>query len=245
MKLSKPLLIAAILFGLAAAFGIYYYLDNAGEPVEARVPRQEVVVANTTIPAHTRITGDMLEVVSISADAVHPEAASNTEGLVGGVSRTEIVRGEQVLSSRVYTEESRATFSYRIPESMRAVSIPVNEVTGVAGYLSPGDKVDVLVTYSEEVADDDEEDGGGGDITYTVFQNIQVLAVGEHPREMDDDESHLVNTATLKVTPEQAEVLAYAYLNGSYHLSLRSPVDDEVLSLDAYGARNFDNFRER
>lgn len=241
MKTSKRLLIMAIVLGLLTSLSLYFYLDNLDDPAQAAADRTDVVVAKTTIPAHTRVNEDMLEVSSAYTDAVHPEAVSDTSRLVGGIARTEIIRGEQVLSSRVHTEEKRATLSYRIPENRRAVSIPVNEVTGVAGYITPGDKVDVLVT----VPVDQEYDENGGTSTYTVFQKVVVLAIGEFPREIDNDESYLVNTATLKVTPEQAEVLAYFNLNGSFHLALRSPVDEEIFELDAYGTGNFTDFRDR
>lgn len=239
MKLSKVLLVFGILLGLVTAFFLYNYLDTMQDPVSAAVPHSDVVVAASTIPAHTRISAEMLEVRSVPVDMIHPEAGDDISLFVGGIARSEIVRGEQILASRVYTEEMRATLSYRIPENMRAVSIPVNEVTGVAGYIAPGDKVDVLLTIEDENINE------GALTTYTLFQYITVLAIGELPREVEDDESRLVNTVTLEVTPEQAEVLAYSYQKGSFHLVLRSPADEEIIPLDAYGTTNFEDFRVR
>lgn len=238
MKMSRNLLIVATILGIITACTLFYYLNtlDTAEPTE---PKAEVVIAATTIPAHTRISAGMLELASVPAGTVHPEAVRNQENLVGGVSRAEIVRGEQVLNSRVFTEDSRAAFSYRIPENMRAIAIPVNEVTGVAGYISAGDRVDVLVTYTGDEVNE------GETATYTVFQNIRVLATGEFHQEMEDAESVLVSTVTLAVTPEQAEVLAYFYLNGSFHLTLRFPADEAVAVLQDYGAANFDTFRGR
>jgi pilus assembly protein CpaB len=62
---------------------------------------------------------------------------------------------------------------------------------------------------------------------------------------VEDDESRLVSTVTLEVTPEQAEVLAFSYQKGSFHLALRSPADESIITLDAYGTANFDDFRRR
>ena len=239
MKLSKVLLVFGVLLGLATAFFLYNFLDNMQDPVAAAVPQTDVVIARDTIPAHTPINVDMLEVKSVPVDMVHPEAGEDISLFVGGIARSEIIRGEQVLTSRVHTDDMRATLSYRIPENMRAISIPVGEVTGVSGYVTPGDKVDVLVTL------EDEEINEGTLTTYTLFQNVMVLAIGELPREVEDDESRVVGTVTLMVTPEQAEVYVYANRQGSFHLTLRSPSDENVVALDSYGTTNFDEFRRR
>ena len=239
MKLSKVLLVFGIILGGVTAFFLYDYLTNMQEPVAAAVPEGDVVVARDTIPAHTPINAEMLEVKSFPVDAIHPEAGDEISLFVGGIARSEIIRGEQVLTSRVHTEDMRATLSYRIPENMRAVSIPVNEVTGVSGYITPGDLVDVLFTIEEE------EINEGAMTTYTLFQKVKVLAIGELPREVEDDESRLVSTVTMEVTPEQAEVLAYSYQKGSFHLALRSPSDEAVITLDAFDTPNFEEFRRR
>ena len=239
MKLSKVLLVLGIILGGVTAFFLYDYLTNMQEPAAAAVPEGDVVVARDTIPAHTPINAEMLEIKSIPFDAIHPEAGDDISLFVGGIARSEIIRGEQVLSSRVHTEDMRATLSYRIPENMRAISIPVGEVTGVSGYIAPGDLVDVMLTISDEEIND------GAMTTYTLFQMVKVLAIGQLPREVEDDESRLVNTVTLEVTPEQAEVFAYSYQMGAFHLSLRSPSDENVITLDSYGTSNFDEFRRR
>jgi pilus assembly protein CpaB len=239
LKIGKGLLIVGLLLGLATAFILYTYLNTLQDPIAAAVPHSDVVIAKNTIPAHTRISADMLEVRSYPVDMIHPEAGRDISLFVGGIARSEIVRGEQILSSRIYTEERSATLSYRIPENMRAVAIPVNEVTGVAGYITPGDTVDVLLTIENEKIND------GAVTTFTLLQKVSVMAIGELPREVEDDESRLVSTVTLMVTPEQAEVLAFSYQSGSFHLVLRSPVDETVVTLDAYGISNFDDFRRR
>lgn len=240
MKASRRLLIVAVIFGLITVFALNYYLKSltSGAPALANAAYTDVVVAKSTIPEHTRITAEMLEVESIPLDAVHPEAIKKTEEAVGGISRTEIIKGEQLLTARV-AAEGRASLSYRVPEKRRAISLPVSDLTGVSGYISPGDKVDVLVTYS------DEEINNGVAVTYTIIQNALVMATGEFTREQDSEEQHLVSTITLAVTPGQAEVLAYALLKGSFHFTLRSPLDEEKVPLQHYNAENFGSFRER
>ncbi len=239
MKLSKVLIAAGIVLGLVTAFFLYTYLESLQDEGAETVPHTDVVIADTTIPAHTRISAEMLEVRSMPTDVAHPDSGQDVSLFIGGIARSEIVRGEQVLTSRVHTDDVRATLSYRIPENKRAISIPVGDVTGVAGYITPGDKVDVLLTIQDEDIND------GESTTYTLLQMITVLAIGELPREVEDDEARPVSTVTLEVDPEQAEVLAYSNQHGSFHLTLRSPADEEIITLDSFGTLNFDDFRKR
>lgn len=239
MKINIRLLIVALVLGLATVVALSFYLNRLSEPAMDSDPRVDVVIAARTIAAHSRITADMLELSAVPAESAHPDAMKQVANALGGIARSEIIQGEQVLAARVFTEERRATLSYRIPENMRAVSIPVNEVTGVGGYISAGDRVDVLVTYQNN------DDISNKTVTYTVFQNIFVLAVGDSPREKDDQERQVVSTVTLSVTPAQAEVVAFAYLEGSFHLTLRSPTDEYRADLDHYSPDNFDTFRRR
>ena len=252
MKTNKRIIIIAVALGLLTVIGLHYYLNYY---LDERSPEMispgartysDVVVADITIPQHTRIAGEMVRMDSIPDEAVHPEAARDLNEVVGGISRAEIVRDEQVLTGRVATEERRASLSYRIPENLRGIAIPVNEVIGVAGFVSPGDRVDVLISYNI-FEDDDEEAGQFQDVltVYTVIQNTLVLATGEQTRERDDEERQVVGTVTLAVTPEQAEVLMYANLVGQFHLTLRSPLDEEIIDLEYYNIENFETFRER
>lgn len=236
MKVNRRVLIIAIIMGLITVVALNLYLRSLEKPSLATVSYTNVVVARSTIPAHTRIQEEMLEVKSVPTESVHPEAARKLKEVVEGVSKAEILAGEQVLKPRVYLEGRKATLSYRIPEGMRAISIPAGEVSGVAGFVAPGDRIDILISYSEE---------DSGTTTYTTFQNIQVLAVGATTAEKDDQEREVVSTLTLAVTPGQAEVLAYAVIKGTFHFTLRSPLDDEVVEPGYYNRRNFDTYKER
>ena len=238
LKGSRQVLIVAVILGLVAVFLLNSYIRSLDKPALATVPHRDVVVAKSTIPEHTRITADMLEVVSLPEVAIHPEALRSMDDAVYGITRDEIISGEQVISSRIATDVKRASLSYRVPEGMRALSVPVGEVSGVAGFVSAGDKLDILVTYIDESIVD-------ATTTYTVFQNVLVLAAGTNTHEKDDEASEVVQTVTLAVTPAQAEVLAWATINGSFHLSLRSPLDENKQTLQGYSKNNFDSFKGR
>ncbi len=238
MKINKRILIFAIILGLITAAALNFYIKSLDKPALSTVPHTEVIVAKNTIPAHIRITADMLDKLSIPSDAVHPEAITSMDKVVGGISRSEIIRAEQVLSSRVVMDETKATLSYRIPENMRAFTIPIGEVSGVAGFISPSDKVDILISYSDENINRELT-------TYTIFQNMEVLATGDQTQPKDNHERNVVSTLTLLVTPAQAEVLAYSIQNGSFHLTLRSPIDTSNADVDYFNSSNFNSFRER
>lgn len=237
MKTSKRVLLLALVLGLMTVIVLNFYVRSIADPGTAAGAKRDVVVAKNTIPAHARVTSDMLEIESIPGDAVHPEAVSSTNEVVGGISNSSIIKGEQVLSSRVIIDETRASLSYRVPENMRAIAIPVSEISNVAGFISPGDRIDILVTYSDS-------DIANETTTYTTLQNVQVLTTGDLT-EPKDDANREGGTLVVVVTPAQAEVLAYAYLQGSFHYTLRSPLDEETVGLNYYSAANFNTFRER
>ncbi|UNC93454.1 Flp pilus assembly protein CpaB [Candidatus Contubernalis alkaliaceticus] len=248
MTNNKRIYIAAVILGLITVITLNYYLKTLDKPAFADIPHTEVVVAVNTIPEHTRITADMLQLESLPSEAIHPEAILSLSDAVDGISRTDIIKGEQVLASRVTSEDRRASLSYRVPEGMRAISIPVNEVSGVAGYISAGDKVDIMVSYligETKDTDTDTESQEEHTVVYTVLQNVTVLAAGAFTQQRDDEESQMVGTITLAVGPEQAEVLAFAFRMGVFHLTLRSPLDETRVNLDSYGTHNFETFRER
>ena len=238
MKLTKRILIVAVAMGLVSVVFLSYYINSLDKPAHAvQMEKIDTVVASGTIPAHTRLTSDMLEVRSISADAVHPDSIGSLELLEGGITTSLVIGGEQVISSKVVTEEGEASLSYRIPEGMRAVALPADDISSVAGYISPEDKVDILVTYSDsEIADET--------VTQTKFQNVEVLASGSLtiPKQEPNREG---DTLIVAVSPEQAEVLAYAYQKGTFHFTLRAPQDDGEASLSGYSSRNFDSYEER
>lgn len=238
MKINKIVLLIAIILGLITIFALNAYIKNIDTVEMATITYGEVIVANKTIPAHVRITEDMLKKASLPVEVIHPDSMKSMDKIIGGISRSEIISGEQILGGRIVTDEIQGTLSYRIPEDMRAISIPVNEISGVAGYISKGDKIDILVTYDDkEIVD--------VSTTYTVLQSIEVLEVGYIRAENGEPQLELVDSLTLLVNPSQAEVLAYANIHGTLHLSLRSPIDSNKVDLTQYNKDNLQSFRVR
>jgi pilus assembly protein CpaB len=227
LKSNKKYLALAILFGLITVLLISIYLNRLGGRAVDELALEKVVAARATIPAYTVVTAEMLELVSLPAMAVHPGAVRDPEEIVGGVTRAALIGGEQILAERVAVDLERAHFACRVPEGMRAASIPVNAVSGVAGYISPGDRVDVLVSYNS----------GAGTVTFTAMQDIMVLAAGSSYREREGGDPEVVDTLTLAVTPAQSQEIAYYTLECSFHIILRSPADRETRSLGTFGSQ--------
>jgi pilus assembly protein CpaB len=239
LKLKKRIYIFAIVFGLLTVFAVYYYIQQVQNPVVVQEEMVTVVVANTTIPEHERITPEMLSLTSLPLVSVHPDVARSVDDVVGYTSKMEIINGEQVLVSKVATVVDEASLSYRIPENMRAIAVPMTEMSGVSGYVEKGDRVDIIVSYNDPLI-------SLGQITVTQFQNIEIMEKGPLGDVQDGSEaSGLTTSLVVLVTPAQAEVLAYAIVGGTMQMSLRNPVDTVKVNDLGFGAETFDGWKVR
>lgn len=253
MKVNKGILLIGVILGLITVFFLNSYINNLSQDQELVTTQYlDVVVAVNTIPDHVVITEEMVALAPVPEDGVHPDALTSLDSAVGGISRSEIINGEQVLAGRIASDDIESTFSYKIPDTMRAITIPINAVSGVANHIRVGDKVDILVSYyidlDEEADDEEEETESSSELTtFTQFQNIEVLALGQvtSSSSQEDGTSQESSNITILVNPEQAEVVAYAYLSGNIHLSLRNPVDDQINDLEYFNITNFESFRQR
>jgi pilus assembly protein CpaB len=139
---------------------------------------------------------------------------------VGRVLKVAIAAGEPVLESKLAPEGSTGGFASLIPPGMRAVTVGVNVVSGVGGFILPRTRVDVLVTVSGVSGSSDRQ-------TKTILQNVEVLAV-DQTYDQDSEDPVTVKSVTLLVTPEEAEQLSLAANEGILQLALRSGADDEL-----------------
>lgn len=236
MKFNKKVFAIAVMLGLVTVFFLSYYINSITK--ETAVPQAQVVVAYNSIPAHVKITSDMVQLKSVSADSLHPEAFTSVDEVIGSVSKDDIIKDEQILSSRVVNDGTGVNLSYRIPENMRAITIPINEISGVAGNIIVGDKIDILITYEDPKINPDPT-------TYTQFQNIEVLGLGSAKLTEEEKNAQLPSSITLLVNPSQSEVLAYATLKGIYHFTLRNPADAGKKAITPFNASNFASYKER
>ncbi|NLA59463.1 MAG: Flp pilus assembly protein CpaB [Firmicutes bacterium] len=213
MRKRKLLLMAATLGLLAAIFTYTLIRSVEGTSEVQEVKEVGVVVANTDIPSGTAVTASMLRLAQVAETALHPDAAKTPNEVIGRITKVPIVRGEQVLNSRLLPAGVRPSLSFVIPSGKRAVSVAVNEVVGVAGFIKPGDRVDVLATM-------DSPDGGLA-VTTTVLQNVEVLAIAQDMEARVDKEPKVTTTVTLAVSLAEAQKITLAEETGVLRLALR------------------------
>ncbi|WP_242343576.1 Flp pilus assembly protein CpaB [Anaeromyxobacter terrae] len=221
---------AALFLGLAAiaaigtAFLFTRYLEAKASA--ARLPTAKVVVAAVNMPSATALRAESLAVIDWPAASTPEGTSSDAAALVGRVVTSAVSKGEPILESRLAAPGTAAGLAAILPAGMRAVAVRVDDVVGVAGFLHPGDAVDVIVTMKPSDASTQPP------MSKIVLQNVRVLAVGKEVERADRnfDKAMPATVATLMVDGEQSEKLALAATKGQILLSLRSGADDDMLS---------------
>lgn len=215
----------AVIFGAAAVFVARDIILNrpAQTPVAQGPAMTTIVVANKAMHFGDTLAPEFVREVPWPASTVPDGAFHKADELFAGAGRRvalrEIAQDEPVLKSRVSGFGGRAILSTVISEDKRAVTIRVNDVNGVAGFVLPGDLVDVLLTREQGTGG-----GGGGhenEITDVLLQHIKVLGIDQDPSDKTDKPT-VVRAVTLEVSPEEAEKLALATQVGSLSLALRN-----------------------
>ena len=229
---NKLILILAILFGLAAAFGVFKYLDNVKASYRSSGNFKQVVVPKQIIAPKTMITNQMVSIKEIPVELIQPNTAMELNEVVGKISRTELYAEEPVLLSRLHKDNDlEGGLALTIPKGQRALSVAVDDVTGVAGLLRPGDHVDIIATFDSEAEKTT--------LSSLLLQNIMVLAVGQSLDGVQKGEQKVnTQTVTLSVKPDEATPLTLASERGSVRLMLRSPKDEDTVSLPSSRVQN-------
>lgn len=212
-------LLAAVLFGLIAAVSVSRYL--ASSQAFTRNLRN-VVVAKVDIPVGDEIIAEKIAVAQLPADLVPEGTYVQPEDLQGRVATVSISAREPVTEMKLAPEGAAGGLSAIIPEGYRAMTVKVDEVVGVSGFIKPGTLVDVVVVTTPPKEDSAQRDR----VSKIVLQNIKVLASGQNlDRPKDEREAEKVRSVTLQVTPEQAEKLALAATEGKLQLVMRNSID--------------------
>jgi pilus assembly protein CpaB len=213
-------LLAAVTFGLIAAVSVKQYLLSAQT---YKSTLNDVVVAKVDIPVGSRIIPEQLAVAQFPAD-VTPEGALSKidEQLIGRVVVTSISPRDPVTENKLAPIGASGGLSSMIPEGYRAMTVAVNDVVGVSGFIMPGTLVDIVVVITPPKGSGNEEM-----ISKIVLQNIKVLANGQNIDKPKNDREveRTIKAVTLQVTPEQAEKLALASSEGKLQLVMRNSVD--------------------
>jgi pilus assembly protein CpaB len=208
----------AILAGGGLAYGTYNLMQN--QPVKTvAMATQPVVVAAADLSLGSELKSEDLTVVSFPSGQVPEGTFAKAQDIVGRGLIVPLVKNEPVLAAKLASKEAGAGLPPVIPEGMRAVSVRVNEVIGVAGYVLPGTRVDVVATQSPTSSQVDTT-------SKVVLANVQVLTAGTRlEQDKEGGKPVQVTVVTLLVTPEQSERLALASTEGKIQLALRNPLD--------------------
>lgn len=212
------LLIVSLALALAAAMLARNWVNTRTAGDGGAGDEQPVVVAALEIPFGTKIEDRLVRVVQVPSDAVPDGHFSSVEQVLGQVALQKILVGEMLLEERFSTYGGGSSLAAVIKPNMRAVTVRVNDVIGVAGFLLPGNKVDVV---SARMVD-------RRAVTETILQDINVLAV-DQKAQTDQDEPVVVRAVTLEVTPQQAELLVRAREEGEIQLTLRNPLEADTV----------------
>jgi pilus assembly protein CpaB len=208
----------ALTAGGALAFMTYNLVQKT--PVQAvSMPTKPVVVAASDLDMGAELTRDDIRTIDWPANALPQNAISNPDEVVGRGLVLPVIQNEPILPMKLASKDAGAGLPPIITPGLRAVSVRVDEVIGVAGYVVPGTRVDVVVTLSPSQQHQD--------ITAKVIlTDVQVLAAGTKiERDTERGKPIPVNVVTLLVNPEEAERLTLAANEGKIQLALRNPLD--------------------
>jgi pilus assembly protein CpaB len=235
---TKKKIIISVLCGILAIGGVYSYIKHKEIKLLEMSTMTPVVIASKDILQHTQIDETMLDVKKVPKLHIQPGAilGNDIHHVLGQVTASPIMKGEQILGTKLLRFGRETGLAMKIPAGLRAISVLVDEVTGVAGLIKPNDFVDILTTF------DFGNEAVSKEYTYTLFQNVSVLAVDIDLGEgyaslakkktglldkLEDARSGTSHSVTLAVTPSQAQDIVLAQETGVITLSLRGIGESE------------------
>jgi pilus assembly protein CpaB len=216
------ILLVAFVIASACTFLVYRILGHilvASKPVSTT----HLVSAATDIKLGTVLTASDLSTTEI-AGSMPKGAILKPDQAIGRGVISDIYQGEPILESRLAPQGSGGGLASTIPDGMRACAVKVDDVVGVAGFVTPGMRVDVLVSGIPP----GENQSSQGTVTKTILQNIAVLSAGTDIQKDAEGKPQQVQVVNLLVTPEQAETLSLASNQLKIQLVLRNPLDTKV-----------------
>jgi pilus assembly protein CpaB len=215
----------SLIFGGSAAVGVNSFLNNPSGP---RADLVSVVVAVMDVPRGGNITADLVKVREFPKDLAPAGALTKVEDAIDRGVAIPLMKDDPVLEGKLAPKGAGRGLAALIPKGMRAYSVKVPDVAqGVAGFILPGNCVDVLLSIGE-IAGSTDNTGGGS--TTTLLQNVEILAVDQKMDAPNDNkvDAKELRTVTLLVTPQQANLLDLGQNKGTLHLDLRNLEDKEA-----------------
>jgi pilus assembly protein CpaB len=210
----------ALVAATVASYAAYVAIQRI-PPREVEIATRHAVVAAKAMPTGTRITSDSVKVIAWPEKTPLAGGFASLEEVVDRGLLSSVVENEPLTESKLAPKEAGAGLPPSIPPGMRAMSVKVNEVVGVAGFIVPGSRVDLMVILRNQKADG---------LARTVVSNVQVLTAGtrsDQENSKKDGKAVPSTVVTLMVTPSDAERIALAQAEGQIMLALRNPLDNE------------------
>ncbi len=213
------LFVISFVLALGAAWVARSWLQGrlAG-PGRAPSAEMAVVVSAMEIPFGTKIESRHVKTITLPRGAPVGNHFDKAQDVIGLIALQKVIAGQILLKEQLTDHASGATLAAVVRKDMRAVTVRVDDVVGVAGFLLPGNHVDVVA--ARMLRNDQRAEAE------TVLRNLNVLAV-DQTASQDKDQPVVVRAVTLEVTPKQAEVLVKAREEGKIQLTLRNPLEDQ------------------
>jgi pilus assembly protein CpaB len=218
----------ALAMGLTAAWFTQQLVSDQ-QPAAESIDTTKVIVVRADVAVATTLTPDFLETAEWPTAHVPRGALQSKEQAVGRVVRRPVAAGEPVLEMALFETGASGGLPAVIADGSRAVTVKVDNVIGVAGFVTPGARVDVMATIRRI----DRETA----LPYSkvILQNIKVLAVDQKLEQARTGDPEIVSVVTLEVLPVQAEHLIYAAHEGRLQLAMRSPGDQKEVASRSVG----------
>jgi len=229
MNRTRLLMIGALALALGAIVSLIVFKKLQGGSSSSNEPGADVIVAADDIQVGARIGEHDVRTVRYPASALPPGFYSKRSQVMGLGVILPITKGEFILPSKLAPENAGSGLPSLIPRGMRAVSVRVNEVVSVAGFVGPGTRVDILLTGTPN--------GSAESQTTTVLQNVAVIASGHTLERNAAGEAQNTPVITLLVSPDDAERLTLASSEGHIQLALRNPLDTQQYEVTAANAK--------
>lgn len=212
--------VVALIFAGLASWGVYNYLQRETKKTVVG-ETGKIVVAAADLPIGTKLNATHLKLVSWPKESMPPGSFPDNNAVVDRIVIQKLSAGDAVTEQKLLPKDIKAgagMMTYIVPEGHRAVTVAVNEVAGVAGFLSPNNRVDIVVTT--QIPGRTAEN-----ISKIILQDVPILATGQIATEPKEGKPMVVPTVTLDLTPEDAEKLILASSKGSLQLLLRNVID--------------------
>ncbi len=242
---NKKLFLVSIIIALFTSLFVYLWLKKEQDKAQRQIPKVNILVAARPIPAREIVEKDMIRYEEIPSSPITDKIAQKEEEVVGKVATSAIISGEALYKDKFIEKGAGAGLSFIVPLGKRAVTILVNNTTGVAGLLKPGDFVDVISTFDVPRVQVEGEQRPPLSMSITLLQNVQILALDATtevspptPAPPSTPPPPSYTMVTLAISPKDAERLTLLVEKSINRLALRSVKDSAVyftsgITLDA------------